>query len=158
MSTSEFSYESLPRKQMAAGALIRNSVGHILIVKPTYRPDWLVPGGSIENDESPLLCVIREVEEELGTPVPIGRLLCLEYQSKGEKRPENLRFIFDGGVMEHARIAQIQLPAKELSEFRFVPFDIAMTLLATKLNRRINLSVKALQNNSTIYVENGKEY
>jgi 8-oxo-dGTP pyrophosphatase MutT (NUDIX family) len=150
-----FDYTKLPAKQMAAGALIRDVRGNILIVKPTYRPEWLVPGGSIERDESPYACVAREVEEELSVSVQIGRVLCVEYQSQSEKRPENLRFIFDGGVMHDAVIAQIGLPAAELSEYRFVPLADALTLLAAKLNRRIELSVQALREGGTVYAEDG---
>jgi hypothetical protein len=38
---------------MAAGALFFNHRDEILILKPTYRDDWLIPGGVVELDESP---------------------------------------------------------------------------------------------------------
>ena len=153
----EFSFDSLPRKQMAAGALIRDGRGRILIVKPTYRPEWLVPGGSIETDESPHTCVVREVEEELGMVLPIGRLLCIEYQSRSAKRSDNLRLIFDGGVLDDSHLARIHLPASELSEYRFVQLDEALRLLAAKLNHRIARSMQALHNGRVFYLENGTE-
>ncbi|MFC7641019.1 NUDIX domain-containing protein [Streptosporangium lutulentum] len=39
---------------MAAGALIRDAVGAVLLVDPTYKPQWEVPGGSVDAGESPL--------------------------------------------------------------------------------------------------------
>jgi ADP-ribose pyrophosphatase YjhB (NUDIX family) len=43
----------LPMKRMAAGALFFNANRQILIVQPTYRESWLVPGGIVEAHESP---------------------------------------------------------------------------------------------------------
>jgi 8-oxo-dGTP diphosphatase len=48
---------------MAVAALIQNSQGAIFIVKPTYRPEWLVPGDTIKADESPREACEREVRE-----------------------------------------------------------------------------------------------
>lgn len=44
---------TLPRERIAAGALIRDQVGRICIVQPTYKPLWNFPGGTVEADESP---------------------------------------------------------------------------------------------------------
>lgn len=39
---------TLPRKRVTAGALIRDEVGRLLLVEPTYRDRWLTPGGTVE--------------------------------------------------------------------------------------------------------------
>lgn len=140
---------------MAAGALIRDVQSRILIVKPTYRPEWLVPGGSTEANESPRQCAIREVEEEIGIRMEIGRLLCVEYQSQRAERTENLQFIFDGGLLHEVEIAKIKLPEDELSDFRLAILDEALTLLAGSLGHRIALSMQALIEGNTLYIENG---
>jgi 8-oxo-dGTP diphosphatase len=41
-------YAALPAKRMASGALYFNNRGELLIVKPTYRAAWLIPGGVVE--------------------------------------------------------------------------------------------------------------
>jgi hypothetical protein len=51
---------SLPAKRMASGCLFLNKAGELLIVKPVYRDDWLLPGGSLEKDESPAQGCARE--------------------------------------------------------------------------------------------------
>jgi ADP-ribose pyrophosphatase YjhB (NUDIX family) len=38
---------------MAAGALLFDEDGRILLVEPTYKPYWEIPGGVVEADESP---------------------------------------------------------------------------------------------------------
>jgi hypothetical protein len=46
---------SLPGKRMAAGCLFLNEVDDVLIVKPIYRSDWLLPGIPPEDwEQTPL--------------------------------------------------------------------------------------------------------
>ena len=52
--------------------------GWILLSHETVSGWWLVPGGGMENDETPEECCVREVEEETGCLVqPQERLLTL---------------------------------------------------------------------------------
>ena len=39
--------------RVAAGALIRAPAGRILLVTPTYKDGWEIPGGYVEPGESP---------------------------------------------------------------------------------------------------------
>lgn len=55
-----------PRKRMAAGALFLDATGRVLLVEPTYKDRWEIPGGMVEADESPYEAARREVKEELG--------------------------------------------------------------------------------------------
>ena len=41
---------SLPRKRVAAGAVFGDERGRILVVAPTYRPHWQLPGGVVDSD------------------------------------------------------------------------------------------------------------
>ena len=41
---------SIPRIPASAGALIVDPAGRLLILKPTYKKGWTVPGGQIEAD------------------------------------------------------------------------------------------------------------
>ena len=147
----------LARKRMAAGALFFDMNGLLLLVKPTYRPEWLIPGGSVEADESPYACCVREVREELGLLLPIGRMLCVDYCSAEPHKSESLQFIFEGGVLDAERVAQITLPVDELSAWRFVAAEEASELLAPRLARRVMLAIAACHEQRTIYAEDGVE-
>lgn len=149
-----WSYNGLPTKRMAAGALIRNAQGDVLIVKPTYRTDWLVPGGSVEDHESPRQACMREVQEEIGLTLAITRLLCVEYQPEDGHRTENLQFMFDGGILDATQIAQIVLPAGELADYRFVALAEALQLLNPKLGRRVQAILQS-GSQHPIYMEQG---
>ena len=146
---------AFPAKQMAAGALMLNEQGDLLIVKPTYRDDWLIPGGMIEAHESPRQACVREVWEEIGLTRAITRLLCMEYQSRDGSRNENIQFIFDGGVLTHAQIQQIVIPSDELAQYTFMPYPDALQLLNKKLGRRITHALRARTHQQVVYLEDG---
>ncbi len=46
--------------------LVRNPMGEILLVRHTYAPGWLFPGGGVERGEVAEQAARREVEEEAG--------------------------------------------------------------------------------------------
>lgn len=142
---------------MASGCLFLNKAGDILIVKPTYRDDWLLPGGSLEKDESPAQGCAREVLEELGLKKPVLRLLCLEYQPAHQAGTESLQFIFYGGVLDEEEIAAIQLQKEEIAEYRFCPREEALSLLVSKLAKRLKFGFQALDENRVIYLEDKSE-
>jgi 8-oxo-dGTP diphosphatase len=156
LSPAEF-YKSLPKKRMAAAVLFQNERDEILIVKPTYRPEWLLPGGTIEADESPRRACEREVQEEIGQALPIGNLLSVDYMPQEHEKTESLQFIFDGGRLSTEQIQAIRLQEEELSEYRFSPVEEAISLLAINVARRIRPSLKALQANGAVYLERGQD-
>lgn len=149
-------YKSLPKKRMAAGPLLFNEDGEILILKPVYKNHWLIPGGVVEENESPREACLRETKEELNLDIKPKRLLCVEYRSDSDGRGENLQFIFDGGILSPAQINNIKIPVKEISEYRFMKVEEALPLLSESLRLRISKCLKAIKNNTTVYIENGQ--
>lgn len=147
---------SLPKKRLAAGALLLDQHQHLLIVKPVYRTGWLIPGGAVEANESPLAGCQREVAEELGLNLRLGRLLTLDYQPPQPDRTECLHFIFAGAVLSPATIARILLPANELSTYQFASLEEVVRLLHARLARRVEAAYQAYQNSQTTYMENGQ--
>jgi len=59
-------WAGLPKKVVSAGVLFLDENGRVLIVKPTYKDHWQLPGGVIEAHESPASGALREVQEEIG--------------------------------------------------------------------------------------------
>jgi 8-oxo-dGTP diphosphatase len=157
VSTLEFQ-RSLPAKRMGAGLLLRDAQGRVLVVEPTYKPDWEIPGGAVDVDESPRQCVVREVGEELGIGATPGRLLVIDYQHPEPGRTESIMFVFDGGVVDTAWTDQIELAADELHRWRLVALDELSTLAIPRLCRRIDHAVAAAREGQTLYLENGQRY
>jgi 8-oxo-dGTP diphosphatase len=50
---------------VAAGVLFVDEQERVLLVRPTYKAYWEIPGGYVDEGESPLQACTREVAEEL---------------------------------------------------------------------------------------------
>lgn len=145
-------YARLHKLPFAAGAVIRNMQGEILLVKPNYRDGWLLPGGSAEAGESPKDACRREVLEEVGLDLSIGRLLCLDYGENNAR--ERFIFVFDGGVLTQAQKTGIVLQNGELSNFQFVRQNAVAELLNPVAARWIVWALQALETGELYYLEN----
>jgi 8-oxo-dGTP diphosphatase len=102
--------------KLAAGALFFDTVGRILLVKPTYKPGWEIPGGMVEPGESPAAACAREITEELGIVHRPTQLLVVDWAPQ-DGVGDKLLFVFDGGPLTDDTI--IRLDPAELSEYRW---------------------------------------
>lgn len=144
---------SLPKKRVAAGVLLFDEAGRLLIVNPTYKDGWEIPGGVVEANESPLAGCTREIREELGLDVRPVRLVCVNFTGETERRTESLNFIFYGGVLTEGQIAAIRLPEKELAGYRFLEPEQALALLKHRLRRRVMHSLNLIEMGQMAYLE-----
>jgi 8-oxo-dGTP diphosphatase len=144
----------LPRIPASAGALIRGDSGQLLILKPTYKPGWTVPGGQIEADgETPWEACRREVGEETGLTVTTGRLVCVDFLRPKSGRPGGLRFLFDCGPIAALEHRAIVLREDEIAEYRWAAPEEALTLLSGPVGRRVAQGLSAA---TTAYLEDGR--
>lgn len=145
--------KTLPKKRISAGCLFFDHKGRLLVINPTYKDTWEIPGGVVEKNESPREAAIRETYEELGLFCQPDRLLCIDFSDENETRTESLQFIFLGPEFTAEMIAAIQLPREELSEYRFLKPKKAIKLLNKKLRRRVRHCLTVLDNEQTLYLE-----
>jgi len=51
--------------------------GHLLIHRAVHEPFWTIPGGTAELGEDSKATLVREMQEELGVDITVGRLVFL---------------------------------------------------------------------------------
>jgi 8-oxo-dGTP diphosphatase len=146
---------ALPAIPASAGALIFDRKHRLLILKPTYKKGWTIPGGVMEADgETPWDACRREVAEECGLHVSTARLACVDFRPPREGRPGGMRFLFDCGAVDDASLDDIVLQPAEISECRLVRLPEALKLLAGPVRRRVEAASKSKK--KCRYLENGR--
>jgi ADP-ribose pyrophosphatase YjhB (NUDIX family) len=145
-----------PRKRVGADALIRDEHGRILLVDPKYKPDWDLPGGMSEANESPAETVHRELKEELGLDLHAGQLLCLDWVEPHGPWDDSLMLIFDGGFLPADQIAELQLLDGELRAYDFCTREDAEARLRSYVWRRVTEGLHALETGHPRYLHNGR--
>jgi 8-oxo-dGTP diphosphatase len=139
------------RALSGAGALFFDEAGRLLLVEPTYKPHWEIPGGVIEHGETPSEACRREIEEELGLVREPGRVLVVDWAPRdGEDR---VLFVFEGGLITDRD--EIRLQAEELRSHEFVPPSTVAERLIPRLARRVGEALRARESGETHYLEHG---
>ena len=144
----------LPAIPVSAGALIFDQAGRLLILKPTYKTGWTIPGGVMEADgETPWQACRREVLEECGIDLRRGRLAAMDFRHPGPGRPGGIRFLFDCGRVSDEILAGIAVQPEEISEYRLTPLHEALDRLRRPIRRRVRV---ALNSRRLVYLEDGR--
>jgi 8-oxo-dGTP diphosphatase len=146
--------EYLPAIPASAGALIFDREGRLLILKPTYKTGWTIPGGVMEADgETPWEACRREVREECGIEMTGGRLACMDFRRPKPGRAGGIRFLFDCGPVGEADLAGIVVQPEEISEYRLAALPDALSLLRGPIRRRVRAAVGRT---GLVYLEDGR--
>ena len=113
-------FKTFSRTRIGSRAVIERD-GMILLSHETLSGWWLVPGGGMEEGETPEICCVRETEEETGLIVtPLRQFLTLvEYY-------EEYRYISHYFVCEAATDAE----KKRGLEPRWIPLRDAVGIFA----------------------------
>jgi 8-oxo-dGTP diphosphatase len=150
----------LPTVPVSAGALIFDHQGRLLILRPTYKSGWTIPGGVMEADgETPWQACQREVSEECGIDVTSARLACVDFRPPRPGRAGGIRFLFDCGELDDAVLGAVMLQSEELAEHRLVPVRDALAVLRKPIRRRVRAVRTAdgrARRPQCVYLENGR--
>jgi ADP-ribose pyrophosphatase YjhB (NUDIX family) len=146
----------MARKRIAAGALIRDQAGRILFVVPNYRP-WLdIPGGVVEADEPPKAACRREIAEEIGLDLVVGRLLVIDWLPSQGVWGDALNLIFDGGTIDAHTVRRTKAQDDELDGLALLTLVEASARLRPSQARRLAAAVEALDEIAPRYLEFGR--
>lgn len=147
--------ERVARPRVAAGALFFDESGRLMLLRPSYKPGWEIPGGYVRDGESPYQGAMREVEEELGIAPPLGSLLVVDWAPHPDEG-DKLLFVFDGGVLGREDVERIRVDAHEVSGYAFWSAAELGGLLTPRLARRVRAAMVARASGVAVYLENGE--
>lgn len=149
-------YAQLPRKRVAAGALFFDEEDNVLILKPSYKDGWTIPGGVVDANESPLDACRREVQEEVGLEFSRNdfSLLAISHTLPPKNkawRTDAIHITFLG-----PRIARtgVRIDNDEITDFRFIDSNEISHYLLGKFATRIQKIIQAYKMQQTpLYID-----
>lgn len=152
-----------PRQRLAAGVLLHSADGRAALVEPTYKPDWDIPGGVVEIDEAPWFAAAREIHEELGLDVAVGRPLVIDHlnaQATADSMAAAMRaeatkasavltgglyWIFDGGQVTDDDVDRFAVDGTEVRSVRLCRPDEVRRRVRPSLARRVLAALDAVR-------------
>ena len=143
----------LPKKRTIAQGVLRNPAGEVLLCELSYKKEWDLPGGVVDPGESPATCVEREVEEELGLDVTVGRLLAVNWLPPWRGWDDALLYLFDLGTHESGELDPGRFLRREIAGAHWVSPTASGDHVAPYTARMIELAADAP---SPLYLENSE--
>ena len=135
---------SLPRKRVIASALIRDPEERVLCVDPAYKKSWHLPGGSVEEGESPSDACARECWEELGVAVQLGRLLAVGHLAPEHDDPHGaLVFVYEASIGS-IEATELSVPPEELDGVAYLDQGRRRELLSPLAQRLVDTGLEAV--------------
>lgn len=119
---------SQPQKMIVVKVVIKSDLGNILLAKPDYKKTWQLPGGGVENRESPEQAAVREIKEELNLDI-----LESDLSIKGTiyKSDEEILFIVYESTKLITEGTKFNLQANEITDFQFAQVQNVIPLLSS---------------------------
>ena len=148
-------FRTLPRRRVAAGLVIRDGEGRVLVVKPNYKDGWLLPGGTVDPGEAPRTAAGREGREELGLDIEPGALLLVAHSAFPDPIGDGLSFLYDGGRL--AEGAEVVLQEEELTEWKFLAVEDFESHFGSHGAQNVRSALTGLAEGRTLELEDGVE-
>ena len=115
--------------------------GHLLMVKTHSRDTLILPGGIVESGESPAVAGQREVLEEVGLDISVGRLLAVQHLDAEGEKPGSVQFVFDSEPAVGP--LSLVLQAEEIEAAHWVDPSEAVALHGSRGQPRLRAALQA---------------
>lgn len=145
--------EKFATPRIAAGVLFVEE-DRIFLVRKTYGNRWDIPGGYVEQGESPASACRREMVEEIGIDRVVRRVLVHDW-APGEIEGDKILYVFDCGELGRDQ-ERVVLDGDELDHWQWVPLDRVEGYVIPRLARRIRQACFAHSDGIPRYLEHGE--
>lgn len=111
--------QTLHKRVSSAALMLETQDGRLLILKANYKKHWTVPGGVIDEHETPMQAALRETLEEVGLTIDPETVIFVAVANRTGPVFDTYQFIFKAPLSDKD-IADIVLQKDEINEYEFV--------------------------------------
>ncbi|MFD9102826.1 NUDIX domain-containing protein [Streptomyces virginiae] len=140
-----------PAPLVAATGIVLDTRGRVLVPTASHGADADLPGGTVEDTETPEQGLARGLREGLGLTVPVGRLLAVDSRPPGRHGPP------DRSLIVHVHLVG-PLPPQEaaaLTGARWLRPEEACAVLPARVAPRLRAGLAALHTGSFAHLVDG---
>ncbi|MEV6728264.1 NUDIX hydrolase [Streptomyces sp. NPDC051364] len=148
-------YAARPSPLVAATGIVLDTDGRVLVLTPSYKADLELPGGTVEDTETPEEGLARELKEELDLSVPVGRLLAVDSRRPGALGRSLIAHVHLVGPLSPEQAAAISFADGEVAAARWLPPEEAYVALPARIAPRLRAGLDALYSGSLAHLVDG---
>lgn len=140
----------LAKNAGSANVMIENQAGQLLVVKSGYKPYWSLPGGWIDEGESPRQAAIRELQEEISYSINQSEIDLVRVIHRKSAAAITHQFVF---ALNHliSVDTNFQLQASEIDDCQWVS---RQDIMERTNGRSYNQSIKCwAEDSQATYLE-----
>ncbi len=142
--------------EASAHAVILDRRGHLIAVNPSYKEGWDLPGGMVDEGETPYEAATREIAEEIGLTLKLGRLLVRDVCAAGAGGALIAHFVFDAPPPDDAMVRELRAVDVELIGAAALPPESARVALPPAVLRRLDAALRVREEGTdTALLEDG---
>ncbi|MGW0662371.1 NUDIX domain-containing protein [Streptodolium elevatio] len=140
---------------IAAGAVILDGRGRVVVVNPSYKDGWELPGGMAEEGEDPYTAARREVLEEIGLDLDLGRLLVCDVTPPRVYGRVLMHFLFDAPVLTDDQVRDLRAVDPELIGAAALPAREALAALHVRVSHRVGVALRMRESGECAFLVDG---
>ncbi|MEV6956940.1 NUDIX hydrolase [Streptomyces sp. NPDC051183] len=148
-------YAARPAPLVAATGVVLDCRGRVLVLTPSYKDGLELPGGTVEDTETPEEGLARELKEELDLSVPVGRLLAVDSRPPGSLGRSLVAHVHLVGPLTPEQAAAISFADGEVAEARWLAPEEACGALPARVAPRLRAALAALYAGSLAHLVDG---
>ena len=120
----------MPTHIIAGAGIVTNENNEVLMVK-TYNAGWVFPGGQVEVGENVIDAVKREIMEEAGIDIEVGKVFCISSNTGKYPGYNGVKEIPTKIMLDFICRAKsgVPRPSDENSESAYIPKDEVLNLI-----------------------------